>query len=210
MIASRIISVRPNTMSLFRRSSHIRSTQRIKLTQTIQGLGMGAINSTCPVILAESVPQASRGRFVAAQLSVLNLGILLAYWTGYGATYMTGSKAWRIPVALQGAFIIPIAILCFIVPESSRWLMSHGRKEEALSSISRIQGKSQDHPDVVAQFSDIEQTVEYENRVGGGSWNDLLREDELKNRKRFLIACSIQIFQQAGEWVPNRPSKGLR
>jgi hypothetical protein len=39
---------------------------------------MGAINSTCPVLMAEVSPKASRGRYVAAQLSMLNLGIFLA------------------------------------------------------------------------------------------------------------------------------------
>lgn len=39
---------------------------------------MGAINPTCPVLMAEVSPKASRGRYVAAQLSMLNLGIFLA------------------------------------------------------------------------------------------------------------------------------------
>lgn len=54
-----------------------------------------------PVLQSEVSPKAARGRFVCFQLSLLNLGIMIAYWVGYGFTPVTGSIAWRIPVALQ-------------------------------------------------------------------------------------------------------------
>lgn len=75
----------------------------------VSGLGMGFINSTVPVLQAEVSPKASRGRFVCFQLTLLNFGIMMAYWVGYGFVGVTGSKAWRIPVALQVSYFLPVS-----------------------------------------------------------------------------------------------------
>jgi hypothetical protein len=122
----------------------------------------------------------------------------LAYWVGYGFTPITGSKAWRIPVALQCIFIIPILLLVLIVPESPRWLASHNRPEESKAVLARLQGKPITHSDVLIQHEEIQLAVKLETRAGSGSWKDLLKEDEIMSRRRLLIACSIQFFQQIG------------
>jgi hypothetical protein len=111
---------------------------------------------------------------------------------------MTGSKAWRIPVAMQAIFIIPIIVLVFIIPESPRWLASHGRAEESLAVLGRLQGKPITHQDVLLQHQEIQDAVAQEVAIGSGKWSDLLKGDKIKSRRRVLIACSIQFFQQAG------------
>lgn len=52
--------------------------------RVISGVGMGMLNSTAPVLQAEVSPKATRGRYVCAQLSALNFGIMLSYWLDYG------------------------------------------------------------------------------------------------------------------------------
>ena len=150
------------------------------------------------MLQSEVSPARARGRFVCFQLSLLNLGIFIAYWVGYGFTPMTGSKAWRIPVALQAIFIVPMLVLVFIVPESPRWLASHGRAEESLAVIARLQNKPTTHHDVLTQHKEIQDAVELERSIGSGTWGDLLKEDRICSRRRLLIACSIQFFQQVG------------
>lgn len=158
----------------------------------------GFINSTVPVLQSEVSPKGARGRFVCFQLSLLNCGIFLAYWVGYGFSSVTGTKAWRIPVALQAIFIIPLLVLVFVIPESPRWLAAHGRPEESLAVISRVQGRTEDHPEVLEQHREIQDAVSLEQAIGSSSWSDLLKEDKICSRRRLLIACSIQFFQQAG------------
>ncbi|ORX39791.1 putative hexose carrier protein [Kockovaella imperatae] len=164
----------------------------------VSGLGMGFLNSTNPVLQSESSPKSNRGVFICFLLSMLNLGIMLAYWVGYGFTEVGGSKAWRVPVALQAIFIIPIIVLLFFVPESPRWLAAHGREDEALRVLSRLAGKPEDDPMVREQHQEILVAARLQAAVGSGTWSDLLREDEFSSRKRLLIACSIQFFQQIG------------
>lgn len=151
-----------------------------------------------PVLQSEVSPKAARGRFVCFQLSLLNAGIMIAYWVGYGFTPVTGTIAWRIPVAIQAVFQIPILVLVFIVPESPRWLAAHGRADESLSVLARLQGKPETHHDVLIQHKEIQDIVALEHSIGSGKWRDLLRADQIKSRRRLLIACAIQFFQQIG------------
>ncbi|KAL1404841.1 hypothetical protein Q8F55_008451 [Vanrija albida] len=162
------------------------------------GIGIGFIASTAPVLQAEISPAKQRGRFICVQLTVLNLGIMVAYWAGYGASKNTAQHTWRIPVACQACFQVPILVLIFIVPESPRWLASHGRVDDALKVVARLKGLALDSPEVKAMHDEIVATVEYDRQQGGGGWKDLLRNDKIKSRRRFLIACSIQFFQQLG------------
>lgn len=146
----------------------------------------------------EVSPPKQRGRFICFALTLLNLGIMIAYWVGFGFTPVAGSKAWRIPVALQAIFILPIIALVFLVPESPRWLAAHGKQDQALAVLSRLSGQTSEHPDVLAAYAEINAAVDFERNAGSGSWSDLLKSDNIQSRRRLLIACSVQFFQQIG------------
>lgn len=134
-------------------------------------------------------------------------------WVGYGFTnYVTGSIQWRIPVVLQSVFIVIILGLCFVVPESPRWDLSHGNNERALETLSRLNARSSDDPIVLEQYQAIEQAVQLEKSVGSGKWSELLsfKDDEIKSKRRLFIACFLQAAQQLGgingivsvRWLP--------
>lgn len=125
---------------------------------------------------------------------------LLVDWIGYAFSTVTGSKAWRIPVALQAVFIIPIIILSFLVPESPRWDVAHDNTDRALTTIARLNARSRDDPIVLGQYQEIEQAVQLERSIGSGSWSQLFsrHDDDIKSRKRLLMACFIQAAQQLG------------
>ncbi|KAM0212469.1 hypothetical protein ACHAPQ_008396 [Fusarium lateritium] len=164
----------------------------------VSGLGLGAINSTVPVMQAEFSPKSSRGIYVCAQLSTLNFGIFLVYWIDYALSTHQGSYAWRVPVILQCVPILVIIGLLFLIPETPRWLAAHDRPDECLKVLARIHGTSVDNLEVRELHSAITQTVAYETSIGSGSWKDLLKEDSIKSRKRLILACAIQSFQQLG------------
>jgi hypothetical protein len=126
--------------------------------------------------------------------------MLTSDWVGYGFSSVTGSKAWRIPVALQAVFIIPIIILTFLVPESPRWDVAHGKEDRALETIARLNAAPATDPAVLAQYQEIVNAVQLEKSVGSGSWSQLFasRDDDIKSRRRLLIACFIQAAQQLG------------
>lgn len=88
--------------------------------------------------------------------------------------------------------------LCFLIDETPRWLIAHDHTEEARDVIHRLRGSSSTHEEIDALYNDIVRTIQVENAANKGSWTDIFREDNLKSRRRLLIACAIQAFQQLG------------
>lgn len=163
---------------------------------------MGAINSTAPVLQSEFVPKANRGLYVCVNLSILNFGIFLSYWIDYGFSGLSGSYAWRIPVILQCIFIIPVFIGALAVPETPRWLISHGRPNEARDILTRLYSGRRSKDEVEPIYSGIVKSVAIEDSIGATNFltsiQHVFRDDDIRSRRRFLIACSIQFFQQLG------------
>lgn len=163
----------------------------------VSGVGLGIINSTVPVMQAEFSPKASRGIFVCAQLSTLNFGIFLVYWIDYGFVNHTGSYAWRIPTILQCIILFAILFLLLLIPETPRWLASHDRPEECLKVLARVADLPEDDAEIQRLHTVITETVAFEASRQAG-WGDIFKSDPIKSRRRFLIACGIQMFQQLG------------
>ncbi len=176
------------------------STAQLIVARIVSGVGMGFINSTVPVLMAEFAPKATRGIYVCAQLSTLNFGIAMVYWIDYafGTIKSAPSYAWRIPVVLQCIFLIPMLLIVAIIPDTPRWLTAHGRSEEALDVLRRLNRKKMNDEDIVHIHADIVNAVEVEASIGTGRWSDLLKNDDIQSQRRLLIACSIQAFQQLG------------
>lgn len=87
--------------------------------------------------------------------------------------------------------------IILIIPETPRWLVAHDRSQDALDVLIRLhKGKSEEM--IQRVHAEIVEAVALETSVGAGKWSDLLRNDDIQSQRRFLIACSIQAFQQLG------------
>ncbi|CUA76557.1 Sugar transporter STL1 [Saccharomyces cerevisiae S288c] [Rhizoctonia solani] len=184
------------------------SSTMMIISRVISGIGLGIINSTVPVLQAEFSPKAARGFYVCIQLTVLNLGIMLAYWVDFvfSSHHSFSSAQWRIPLALQLVFIIPMFLISWlIIPESPRWLAAHGRTDEAKAILRRLYNAppvNDQPPEADMMFNAIMDTVNFDKQFGSENWKDVIRlfyhDDMIKSRRRLLIACTIQAFQQLG------------
>ena len=103
------------------------------------GLGIGLASTIAPLYLAEVSPREKRGSIVTLNQTAIVTGILLAYCTNYGLSFL-GDMAWR---WMFGSAALPALafIVCLgFVPESPRWLMQQHRDEEAGEALRTIGG----------------------------------------------------------------------
>lgn len=127
---------------------------------------------------------------------------MMVYWIDYAFSTSDSGKGssfvWRVPTILQCIFLIPMIFIIWIIPETPRWLAARDRNEEALEVLTRLNKNRMSHEEIQNIHTDIVRTVAIEKSIGAGTWSDLLKSDSIQSRRRFLIACSIQAFQQLG------------
>src|ERR1041385_5271943 len=121
------------------------------------GIGVGASSVVGPMYISEISPAARRGRLVALfQFNVVS-GILIAYVSNY-VLFGVSDEAWR---SMLGVQAIPAALyfsLVFLVPESPRWLIKHGKDTEAIEVLEKI-----GEPDPQKAMNDISASLRTES-----------------------------------------------
>ncbi|MEO3944771.1 sugar porter family MFS transporter [Gorillibacterium sp. CAU 1737] len=160
----------------------------------VEGLGLGLMSALCPLYNAEISPAQYRGRLVAMhQLAVVTgifLGSLLAFSiTGWGDDLWNQTTGWRI---LLGCGIVPGVLflgLLFIVPESPRWLIKHGKPEKALPILVKINGEELARQEVL----DIKASFKEEEGLGHATFKELFAS---KHRFILLIGVMMAVLQQ--------------
>jgi sugar porter (SP) family MFS transporter len=112
----------------------------------LSGLGIGASSMICPVYIAEISPEKWRGRLGSLfQLGIVT-GIFLTLWVnkliqGMGNDLWNTDAGWRWMLGMEVVPALVFIGLLFTVPESPRWLTTHGREAEASGILSRIGGR---------------------------------------------------------------------
>jgi hypothetical protein len=130
---------------------------------------------------------------IAVQLSMLIVGIVIAYWLDYGMSLKVTSVQWRLPIAFQAVLAFVLIAMCLLLPgkslatfavkieistntgtESPRWLVSHGHPDEAIQVLCILRnGNPNDHNRL--EFTEIENAIALE-AAETGSWKDVFSD----------------------------------
>ena len=128
------------------------------IARFLGGVGVGAASVCAPIYTAEVAPPAVRGRLVGLVQFNIVLGILLAYLSNTIIRQaIGGDDAWR---WMFGVMAVPAVIflgLLFGVPETPRWLMSVGRREQAEAISRRLCSTEEESRQ---QISEIHESLE--------------------------------------------------
>ena len=65
-------------------------------------------------------------------------GICAGYFTCYGTIHIASSISWRLPFILEATLAVGLATSCLYLPVSPRWLLLHGRRDDALRESERL------------------------------------------------------------------------
>lgn len=98
------------------------------VARALLGVAIGFTSVTAPVYVSELAPPQSRGMLIGLYQFALTGGIALADLAGY---WLAGDHAWRLMFAIGAIPALFFLLFVLTVPESPRWLVAHGRSDEA-------------------------------------------------------------------------------
>jgi len=174
------------------------STVMFYVGRCVSGIAIGILSMVVPLYISEAAPTEIRGRMIAIQQLMITIGIVIASIVNTVIILHYGSKSlddseWRLALSMQCIPALLLAVIMFFMPESPRWLAEKGRDEEALQVIARLRSSSTTDNEVVEEYKDILDGVQFERAVGNGSWSELFTKGL---RIRVFITVILQLFQQ--------------
>lgn len=187
--------------------------------RTITGVGVGSLSMIVPLYNAEVAPGEIRGSLVGLQQLAITFGIMISYWIGYGTNYIGGTgagqsrAAWLIPICIQIAPALLLAVGILFLPESPRWLINEGREQETLAVIARLRQLPETDLLVQMEFLEVKAQKLFEDRLSihdHPHLQDKTRGSNFKlgvagykslftvrsNLKRISVGVLIMLFQQ--------------
>ncbi|CCH44489.1 Low-affinity glucose transporter HXT1 [Wickerhamomyces ciferrii] len=164
--------------------------------RVITGVGNGMNSSTVPMLQSECSPALNRGMLLTLQGTVTILGLVIAYWTGYGTSFNTSSFQWRFPVSFQAFFAICLVLQAIWLPESPRWLIAHNRSKEGQQLIADLTNQDFDSNDVELKVLDIQMAIEEENKDGPFKFKEFFGMGKIQNFRRICLTIFLMIVQQ--------------
>ncbi|KAL0268974.1 UNVERIFIED_CONTAM: hypothetical protein PYX00_010734 [Menopon gallinae] len=156
----------------------------ILVGRAVEGVCVGILSLSLPVYLGETLRPEVRGTLGLLPTALGNTGILVCFLAGKYLNW------WEL--AILGAVIpIPFLILMFIIPETPRWHMTKGNKDDAWSALQWLRGKSSE---IETEFHDIKNSIAESNKQGSESkLKSLLSASCLKP---LMILIGLMFFQQ--------------
>lgn len=156
------------------------------LYRIIGGIGVGLASMLSPLYIAEIAPRTSRGRLVSYNQMAIVLGILLVYFVNWviaiqGDDQWVKAVGWRLMLASEAVPALLFLVLLLFVPDSPRWLVMKGRREEAMALLERLLGREEAR----VSLAEIEASF-------------VVRADRLLafGVKVILIGVALSVFQQ--------------
>jgi SP family sugar:H+ symporter-like MFS transporter len=127
--------------------------------------------------------------------------VMFQFWISIGSTIGTivdnytatisGKLCYQIPLALL--FIVPVLLTLTspFIPDSPRWLISHGKPEEALLALRKLRGSFYHEKMIAEEFQEIKESWAIEQQLAESvSIYDMFRGTDLRRTiLSFLAVC---------------------
>jgi SP family galactose:H+ symporter-like MFS transporter len=160
------------------------SIESLIVARVILGVAIGIATFTAPLYISEIAPADKRGAMISTYQLMITIGILAAFISDTLFAYI---DAWRWMlgiVAVPGAlFLIGVIQL----PNSPRWLMLRGRKDEARAVLNTLR---QDAKAVEKEILEIDEQLKRPQR----GWT-LFRQNA-NFRRSVGLGVALQMMQQ--------------
>ena len=164
------------------------------LGRSIQGIAIGTLSLTVPILQCEIAPAHARGLFVSIEYIFLNSGVAISAWIGYGFFFATPSEiSWRGPYIIQAVLATVLFSWTFFLPETPRWLIRNGFHMEGLGTLADLHGTGDtSDPAIQASYAEIAAALEKEKLLGDASWGQVFKQ----YTRRVIVGTTCQLFSQ--------------
>ncbi|QHT56783.1 sugar porter family MFS transporter [Cellulomonas sp. H30R-01] len=141
------------------------------LWRFMAGVGIGIASVIAPAYIAEIAPAAMRGRLGSLQQLAITLGIFAALLSdqllatsagGASEELWFGLEAWRWMFLVAVVPATVYGVLALMIPESPRYLVARGRRDEAQKILADVLGPDED---AAARVREIEHTIEADKKL---------------------------------------------
>lgn len=157
--------------------------------RVLSGLAVGATSVVAPMYISEIAPAKKRGRLVSFNQFAITIGIVVAYVFDY-LLVNVGEDSWRFMLAVPAIFgVFYLLFLLLNFPESPRWLIAHGRRQEAEKVLFKLGGQQL----IDEELSEMEIALAANKKTEKVSIAELFKG---KTGKIVLIGTLIAAFQQ--------------
>ena len=171
------------------------------LARMLGGLGVGAALIIAPMYIAEIAPATMRGRMVSFNQLNIVIGISVAFFTNYlilrfGQSDLAWAEAlrlgewnWRWMLGVEALPAIFYFFALLAVPESPRWLVMHGKVDDARRVLEKVSDSAQAEADIKA----VQASLHAEQNTERAALRELFRP---AMRLVLIIGISVAILQQ--------------
>jgi SP family sugar:H+ symporter-like MFS transporter len=162
----------------------------------VGGMAIGAASVLAPMYISEVAPAHFRGRLASLQQMAIVLGLFGAFLSnhllakiahGAAATLWLGEPAWRWMFWMEAIPSAAFLIGTLLIPESPRFLVFRGKREQARQIFAKIGGN------VGELIEQIEQSLKGEHRP---RLSDLIVPGTRRVASIVWVAMGLAAFQQ--------------
>jgi len=129
------------------------------LARFVTGIGVGADLAIVNSYINEVAPKNGRAKYTSFLFVLAGIGTVLAVWLGLilttpatafpnglpfalAATGFMATNGWRLMYGIGGLLALIGVLLRFGLPESTRWLITHGRPKEAERIVTEMETRA--------------------------------------------------------------------
>jgi MFS transporter, SP family, arabinose:H+ symporter len=179
------------------------SFEQLVISRIVGGIGIGIVSIISPLYISEIAIAHYRGRLVSLYQLAVTVGFLGAYlanfqllqWSLSGAVLSSGLlskvfilEVWRGMLGMESLPALIFFIIIFFIPESPRWLVSHGKDKTAQNILNKIYVSVKD---ATAQLNETKSVMSASTEKS--EWTMLLKPGIMK---AVIIGVCIAILGQ--------------